>query len=142
YHHHLINLKKHDISYMSHLKENFKLDNFEGPLDHLYFLLGKNELDIYQIVLTELIEQFLKGSEDVREKDGLDRGAEFISMAATLCLFKSKTLLPKHQQEEELSDLDVDKNFEIIHHLIDYCRFKKAAKELAERELQQSAFYS
>lgn len=119
--------------------ETFTLENFEGPLDLLWYLINRHEIDIYQISLLQLIKQYLAKS--LSSKD-LDRGAEFIAMASALVWFKSKTLLPKHEQvQEEAQDTEADPRFEIIHHLIDYCRFKQAAKDLTEREMQQGAYY-
>ena len=158
--------------------ETFTLDNFEGPLDLLWHLIHREEIDIYQISLFQITNQFLQrmnlktvaqngtlaqgfGSQlylkeqnrldeisqpphpsFLTEAVDLDRGAEFISMTASLIWFKSKALLPKHEQEEDETTLEEDDpRFEIIHQLIDYCRFKQAAKELADRELRQGAFY-
>lgn len=122
--------------------ETYTLDNFEGPLDLLWHLINKNELDIYQISLIQLIRQYLSRTID-SDQNLLDRGAEFVAMGAALVWFKSKALLPKHEQtQDDCQDSDGDPRFEIIHHLVDYCLFKEAAKELANRELQQGAFYS
>lgn len=121
--------------------ETFTLENFEGPLDLLWHLINRQEIDIYQVSIVELTQQYLsKHKEFVATR--LDRGAEFIALAASLVWFKSKTLLPKHEQQEEQNlEEELDPHFDIIHQLIDYCRFKQAAKELAEREQQQGAFY-
>lgn len=121
-------------------QEIFSLDNFEGSLDLLWHLIHRNEIDIYEVALTQITKQYV---EKIRElsSSGIDLGAEFISQAAALVWLKSKTLLPKHEQEEVLEE-EYDPQFEIIHQLLDYCRFKQAAKELAQREEQQSAFYA
>lgn len=121
--------------------ETFTLENFEGPLDLLWHLINKHEIDIYQISLVDIIKQFLAKTSELAEQD-LDRGAEFVAAASSLVWFKSKALLPKHEQvQEELQDTEADPRFDIIHHLLDYCRFKQAAKELSDREQQQGAFY-
>jgi Uncharacterized conserved protein len=121
--------------------DSFTLDNFEGPLDLLWHLVNKQEIDIYQISLLDITKQYL-AKIATSTFQNLDRGAEFIAMAAALVCFKSKALLPKHEQvQEDTYDHEADPRFEIIHHLLDYCRFKEAAKELSEREQQQGAFY-
>jgi segregation and condensation protein A len=126
---------------LSTTADTFRLDNFEGPLDLLWHLINRQEIDIYQISLHEITQQFLSHVEKAAALH-LDQGAEFISLAATLVWYKSKVLLPQHeQQSEQNSEEETDPNFEIIHHLIDYCRYKYAAKELAEREQFQSSFY-
>jgi len=121
--------------------ETFTLDNFEGPLDLLWHLINREEIDIYQISISEIIQQYL--TKQTGKYAQLDSGAEFIAIAATLNWYKSKALLPKHeQQEEQNQEEELDPHFEIIHQLLDYCRFKQAAKELTERELQQSVYHS
>jgi segregation and condensation protein A len=123
--------------------EIFTLENFEGPLDLLWHLINRQEIDIYQISLTAIIRQYLLKQKEFPLSE-LDRGAEFIVLAASLAWLKSKTLLPKHEQQSEqnLEEVELDPHFEIIHHLIDYSRFKQAAKDLAAREQQQGAFYA
>lgn len=116
----------------------FTLENFEGPLDLLWHLITKQEMDIYEIPIKQIVEQYLKNFDE----ESLDDGAEFIALAASIVLFKSKTLLPKHEQQgEELLEQEEDPRFNIIHHLVDYCKFKEAAKQLSEREQQQNAYY-
>ncbi len=117
----------------------FFLENFEGPLDFLLGLIQKEEVDIYDISICELIQQF---SLKMIKEDGpqLEKGAEFIGMTAYLVWLKSKTLLSK---PEELLSIkkEEDPHFEIIRHLVDYYHFKQAAKELAKRQEQQSACF-
>lgn len=120
----------------------FRLENFEGPLDFLWYLIQKNEIDIYEIHLHQITRQFLEKLKDLSNLN-LDASAEFLGTAACLVWMKSKHLLPKHEQEQLIQEDETeDPRFEIIHSLIDYSRFKEAGKGLAERELQQNAFYS
>lgn len=115
------------------------LENFEGPIDVLYHLVQQCEIDIYEIRLKIVTEQFMALLKDAAAS--VDVGAEFIATAAALLWLKSKMLLPADQQPE--SELDEeDPHFEIIHHLVEYCRIKEAAKDLTERERQQHGFYS
>lgn len=120
--------------------ETFALENFEGPLDFLHHLIQKNEIDIYDIPLQKIMEQYLIRMNEPDSYD-VDSGAEFIGTAASLLWLKSKMLLPKHEQQASGEEEEIDPRFEIIHQLIDYCRFKQAAKELAEREQQQSSHF-
>lgn len=124
-------------------KSNFSLANFEGPLDFLWHLIQKNEIDIHDISIRLITAQFIQKFHDLDKDDinDIDEGAEFIATAASLVWLKSKMLLPAHEQVNSLDEEENDPRFEIIHHLLDYCRFKQAAKELAHREIQQSAFY-
>lgn len=120
-------------------KEIFALENYEGPLDFLLYLIQNQELNIQDICLQKIMEQYL---DKIEKKQTSDSGAEFISIAAFLHCLKSRTLLPRHSQlpETEVDD-EFDPKFEIIHQLVEYCRLKEAAKELAEREKKQSHFY-
>jgi segregation and condensation protein A len=120
--------------------DHFSLDNFEGSLDFLLCLIQKEEIDIYQVPIQELIQQFIHKLKDW-EEESLEKGAEFIGSAAYLVWFKSKTLLPYNEQSSDLEEVIEDPHFEIIHHLMDYRRFKQAAKELASRQEQQQACY-
>lgn len=117
------------------------LENFEGPIDLLFQLIQQSEIDIYEVKLRSITEQFMDYI--TRHPLAIDMGAEFISTAAALVWLKSKTLLPPKEQEcfqpEEEED---DPHFDIIHHLVDYCRFKEAAKQLTSLEQQQKGFYS
>ena len=119
--------------------EVFSLTNFEGPLEFLLYLIQREEINIYDISLQELTQQCLLKLKEWQAKK-VDLGAEFIGSAAYLLWLKSKTLLPEHEKESDFlpEDIEEDPNFDIIYHLLDYCRFKDAAKELAERREQQS----
>ncbi|HEV8051203.1 MAG TPA: segregation/condensation protein A, partial [Parachlamydiaceae bacterium] len=120
--------------------DTYTLENFEGPLDLLWHLINRQEIDIYQVSILDITQQYLSTYKEFFA--GLDRGAEFIGLAASLIWFKSKALLPKHeQQEEQNQEEELDPQFDIIHQLLDYCRFKQVAKELSEREQQQGSFY-
>ena len=78
----------------------FKLQNFEGPLDLLLHLIKGSKMDIYEVNLSEITEQYLLYMSELETID-MERAAEFIEMAATLIEIKSKALLP---QDEELED--------------------------------------
>lgn len=118
---------------------SLNLEGFEGPLDFLLHLVQKKEIDIYEISLKEITEQFLKKLQE--QLLNLDSGAKFVGITATLLWLKSKMLLPK-EEKEDLTELEEDPNFAIIHQLIDYCRFKQTAQEWGEREQEQSLHYT
>ena len=79
---------------------NIRLAAFEGPLDLLYHLIEKNEIDIYDIPIAALTEQYLAYLDAAEDRD-MDGMSEFLLMAATLLEIKSKLLLPKPKAEEE-----------------------------------------
>lgn len=119
--------------------ETFSLEIFEGPLAFLLHLIQKSEINICDVPIQEITNQY---SEKIKEilNPSVDTGAEFIGTTALLLWMKSKTLLPKHEQpvgEEEV----LDPSFEIIYKLLEYCQFKEAAKDLAVREQQQSVYH-
>jgi segregation and condensation protein A len=112
-----------------------KLEIFEGPLDLLYFLIRKDELDIYNIPIAAITKQYLEYLDLMRSMD-LNIAGEYLVMAATLMHIKSKMLLPQDETEEEDVEED-DPRAELVQRLLEYQKFKEAASYLEERELRQ-----
>jgi segregation and condensation protein A len=108
---------------------NFRLNKFEGPLDLLLFLIEKNEVNIYDIPIAKITEQYLDYLTDLSEFD-LDEISEFQAMAARLLLTKSRMLLPI---EITSDDEDEDPRQELVEHLIEYQKFKKLSGLMEER---------
>src|SRR5436190_8684083 len=114
-----------------------KFEVFEGPLDLLLYLIKKEEVDIYEVNLTQLATQFLEYIEVMRMLD-LEIAGEFLVMAATLMYIKSRELLPRDQQvETEGEDDEEDPRWELIRQLVEYKKFKDAAARLQELETVQ-----
>lgn len=113
-------------------KHSFKLEDFEGPLDLLLFLVKKNEVNIYDIPVSDITEQYLEFLNLATQVD-LENITEFYQMAATLLYIKSRTLLPLGDDEEEEWE---DPRQELVDKLIEYQKFKRLAELLAEQELQ------
>src|SRR5437763_8302586 len=118
-----------------------KFDVFEGPLDLLLYLIKKEEVDIYEVNLTQLAKQFIEYIELMRMLD-LDIAGEFLVMTSTLMYIKSRELLPVDQQvategEEEAED----PRWELIRQLVEYKKFKDAAAQLQVLELRQEQIY-
>ncbi len=111
---------------------NVKLDIFEGPLALLLYLIKKNRVDIYDIPISTITEQYLEYIEVMRSMN-LDVAGEFLLMASTLLHIKSKLLLPPQDSEEEPEEEDPRE--ELVRKLIEYQRFKLAAEELIKRRL-------
>jgi segregation and condensation protein A len=109
---------------------NIKLDVFEGPLDLLLHLIKKAEVDIYNIPIAEITEQYLEYLKAMEELD-LEIASEFIVMAATLLEIKSKMLLPKPKINEEEA-ADQDPRIELVEKLVEYKKFKEFANFLRE----------
>lgn len=126
---------------MSDYRVQFEV--FEGPLDLLLHLVKKQEVDIYQVNLAKIANEFIEYLNRMRELD-LEVAGEFVVMAATLIYIKSRELLPKDQQviaREEEEDTD-DPRFELIRRLVEYKKFKDAAALLQVREGEQENIYA
>jgi segregation and condensation protein A len=109
-----------------------KLDVFEGPLDLLLHLIKKNEVEIVDIPIATITEQYISYLEMMRELR-LDVAGEFLVMAATLTLIKSRMLLPPSEDEED--EEEADPRAELVQQLLEYQRYREAALALAERPL-------
>jgi len=110
-----------------------KLEAFEGPLDLLLHLIKKNEIDIYDIPISVITRQYLEYLEMMKSLN-LDIAGEFLLMAATLLHIKSKMLVPpseEEQAEEGEEALAEDPRAELVRQLLEYQRFKEAARELS-----------
>jgi segregation and condensation protein A len=108
-----------------------KLENiFEGPMDLLVHLIKKNELDIYDIPIALVTEQYLQYLEWLKIMD-IDYAGDFIVMASTLAQIKSRMLLPPSAEDED----EDDPRHEIIKPLLEYLQMKSAAEQLSERHL-------
>jgi segregation and condensation protein A len=108
---------------------SFILNKFEGPLDLLLFLIKKNEVNIYDIPIAKITEQYLDYLTDLSELD-LEEISEFQAMAATLLLIKSRMLLPVEISGDEEDD---DPRQELVKHLIEYQKFKKLSGLMEEK---------
>jgi segregation and condensation protein A len=109
---------------------HFKVHEFEGPLDLLLFLIKKNEINIYDIPVAEITEQYLEYLSSAEALD-LEDVTEFHAMAATLLYIKSRTLLPV---ELEKDDDQLDPRQELVERLIEYQKFKKLSELMEEKE--------
>ena len=120
---------------MAEYKVQFEV--FEGPLDLLLYLIKKEEVDIYEVNLTQLATQFIEYVEVMRMLD-LEIAGEFLVMASTLMYIKSRELLPKDQQIQNVEeDEGEDPRWELIRQLVEYKKFKDAATQLQAREWER-----
>lgn len=110
-----------------------KLDIFEGPLDLLLYLVKKDHLNIYDIPIARVAEQYLAYLELMRLLD-LNIAGEFLIMAATLMQIKSRMLLPQDEAIKQANEDQTDPQQELIQRLLEYRRFKEIASELRQRE--------
>ncbi len=120
---------------------NIKLDVFEGPLDLLLHLIKENEMEIYDISIATITEQYFEYL-DLMKNINLELAGDFLVMASTLTYIKSKMLLPVHEDEIEDDELGVDPRDELVRKLIEYKKFKEASYKLREREMTQSQIFA
>ena len=106
----------------------YKLESFEGPLDLLLTLIKKNKVNIWDIPIVEITDQYLEAISGI-EKSMLDNTGEFIILASQLLYIKSKMLLPKDEEEDE-----EDPREELAQRLYEYKKFKEASQEMRKSE--------
>lgn len=111
---------------------SYKLESFEGPLDLLLHLIDKDKINIYDIPIASITEQYLEYMDHMPQND-LNRTSEFMVMAATLLEIKAKMLLPKEVDPE--TGEEVDPRAELVERLIEHRKMKLMAAELADMEL-------
>ncbi|MEX2462133.1 MAG: segregation/condensation protein A [Paenibacillaceae bacterium] len=127
------------------MKVTYKLESFEGPLDLLLHLIDKSEVDIYNIPIKVITDQYMAYLGEMQEME-LNVTSEFLVMAATLLYIKSKMLLPKPPPMTDLDgDYDEegeDPRAELVRQLLEYRKFKGIADHLREKELERSLIYT
>lgn len=107
-----------------------RLDIFEGPMDLLVYLIRKNEIDIYDIPIAILADQYLEYVAEI-ERLNLEKAGDFILMAATLLQIKSRMLLPRPEGEDEEWE---DPRMELVEKIVEYMQFKEVAEHMRHLE--------
>ena len=118
---------------------NVKIENFEGPMDLLLYFIKRDELDIYDIPISNITEKFI---DVINQSDKLDiaLAGEFIVMASVLMRIKIKMILPT-KQNDDLSET-IDPRKELMHKLIQYKRFRDAANMLSELRSKRVRYFT
>lgn len=119
------------------MEYNFKLEEFEGPLDLLLHLIKKNNVDIFDISISEITNQYLNYINHL-ESLNLNVDSEYLVMASELTFLKSRELLP-HDEEDEDED---DPREELINRLIEYQKYKDVCEELKEFESERKNYFT
>jgi len=122
---------------MTEQQQDYKveLEVFEGPLDLLLYLIKKEEVDIYNIPIETITTQYMEYLNLMRMLD-LNIAGEFIVMAATLMLIKSRMLLPE-EDRVEMEEEEEDPRWDLVRQLVEYKKFKDAALHLQDKEMYQ-----
>ena len=115
-----------------------KLQVFEGPLDLLLYLLEKNKVNIYDIPIVEITNQYMEYIREMEKSYSMESMSEFLVMAATLLDIKCKMLLPKEVNEEGEEE---DPRQELVEQLLQYKMYKYMAQELEEREQEAELLF-
>ncbi|MBR6755895.1 MAG: segregation/condensation protein A [Peptococcaceae bacterium] len=118
-------------------KYQVHLNNFDGPLDLLLHLIEKNKVDIYDIPIASITEQYLEYLAEARQMD-LEIASEFLLLAATLINIKAKMLLPKKIMDN--GEEEVDPRQELVQRLLEYKFYKEAAVVLQQRENKEPEY--
>lgn len=119
---------------------NVQLQHYEGPLDLLLDLIRKHQINIYDIPIAQITQQYLEYLEQAAAMD-MELGAEFIFMAATLIHIKSKMLLPRDPELEKISP-EEDPRQDLVERLLEHERFKNAAEMLHQKRMIEEAVWS
>jgi segregation and condensation protein A len=119
---------------------NFHLEQYEGPLDLLLDLIRKQQINIYDIPIASITQQYLEYMQRALELD-IELSAEFVYMAATLIHIKSRMLLPKDPELEKISP-EEDPRQELVDRLLEHERFKNAAEMLQQKRMVEDASWS
>ena len=115
-----------------------ELTGFQGPMDLLLHLIDKEQVDVYDIPISLITDQFIQHIE-VMQTVSLDKAGEFIAMAATLMVIKMKMLMPNHLGDED--EDEEDPRAELVRKLLEYKRFKEAAEALQRHELTRQQYH-
>lgn len=112
------------------------IDSFQGPLDLLLHLIEKNKVDIYDIPISQITDQYMEYIKEWKELN-LDVASEFLVMAATLLEIKSKMLLPKKEETDEQTMEEEDPRQELIEKLIEYKKYKEISQYFKDKEIKE-----
>jgi len=119
---------------------NFHLEQYDGPLDLLLDLIRKQEINIYDIPIARITQQYLEFMQKATEMN-IELSAEFVYMAATLILIKSKMLLPRDPELAKMEG-EEDPRQELVDRLLEHERFKNAAEMLQQKRVVEEAVWS
>lgn len=122
------------------MEYNFKINDFEGPLDVLLHLIKTQDMDIMNIEIVKLTNQYLEFIDNMKEKN-LNIASEYLILASELMYIKSKCLLPNIKDEEEQEELTELKE-NLINRLLEYEQYKKVTKDFKTLEEQRHEFYT
>ena len=129
-----------DIEPLEEKGITIRLDDFEGPLDLLLYLIKREEIDIWHIPISRITEQYLEYLQIMKDLN-INVAGEWLVMAATLIHIKSRMLLPQELSAEDQAEEDEDPRKELVYQLLEHQKFKNAAEMLYTREEVENAVW-
>ena len=123
------------------MQYNIKINKFEGPLDLLLHLIKKMDIDIYDISITEITNQYLDYINTMKKLD-IETSSDYLVMASELMLIKSKSLLPNENITEEDEEDELLTKENLINRLIEYEKYKQVTKKLKKMEQKRKKIHT
>ena len=123
------------------MKYVVKINEFSGPLDLLLHLIKKNDIDIYNINIEEITEQYLNYIKEMEKLD-IEVASEYLVMAAELMLLKSNSLLPNNKEEETIEIDEEISRENLINRLVEYQKYKELTKDFKKLEHKRKDIYT
>ena len=120
---------------------NFSINDFEGPLDLLLHLVKESKMDIYEINIHDIINQYLEFIHNL-EEENIDIASEYLVMAAELIHLKSKLLVNRKDEEEEDEDFTINSEEDLRNKLVEYEKYKKITEDFKELEEKRSEVFT
>lgn len=120
---------------------NFCINDFEGPLDLLLHLVKESKMDIYEINISTIIEQYLEFIHSLKEKN-IDVASEYLVMASELVHLKSKLLINKEETEDSDEEFSINSEEDLKEKIIEYEKYKQISKSLLELEEKRNEVYT
>ena len=120
---------------------NFCINDFEGPLDLLLHLVKESKMDIYEINISDIINQYLEFIHNL-EDENIDIASEYLVMAAELIHLKSKLLINRHDDEENDEEFSINSEEDLRNKLVEYEKYKKITENFKELEEKRSEVHT
>lgn len=120
---------------------NFYINDFEGPLDLLLHLVKESKMDIYEVNISEIINQYIDYINQLEEKN-IDVASEYLVMSAELIHLKSKMLINRKDDIEEIDDLSIQSEEDLRNKILEYEKYKRVTKEFKELEEKRSEVFT
>ena len=123
------------------MQYNFRVDDFEGPLDLLLHLIKESKMDIYEVNISEIIEEYITFIHSLEEKN-INIASEYLVMAAELIHLKSRKLINKEEEQPEEDEFGITSEEDLRNKLLEYEKYKKVTKDFKELEEKRSEVFT